>query len=197
MDSGQPPISTRRRLPHLYPPGKLLFLTWHLHGSLPIHHYPPPHKLSAGAAFVWMDRQLDAARGGPVYLRQEPIAALVEASIHFAAQSQGHYDLLAYVIMANHVHMLVLPREAPSRFLKSLKGYTARQANLLLSRTGQPFWQAETYDHWVRDDKEAERIRLYIVNNPVRAGLAARPEDYRWSSAAARSRTAESHLGCS
>jgi hypothetical protein len=43
---------------------------------------------------MWMDRYLDAARGGPLYLRQEAIAALVEASIHFGAE-QLHYDLHA------------------------------------------------------------------------------------------------------
>ncbi len=100
----------------LYPPGKLLFLTWHLHGSLPHHRFPPAHKANAGAAFVWMDRYLDAAQSGPLYLRQEPITSLVEASIHFGAQQLEYYDLHAYVIMANHVHLLVLPRQAPAAF---------------------------------------------------------------------------------
>ena len=190
------PVATRRRLPHIYPPGKSLFLTWHLYGSLPHRHFPPPYKANAGAAFVWIDRYLDAARGGPLYLSQEPIATLVEASIHFGAHQLGYYDLLSYVVMANHVHLLVLPREAPSRFLQTLKGYTAREANRLLKRTGLPFWQAESYDHWVRDEKQAERIRVYIENNPVQAGLVARPEDYRWSSAAKRSQwKAETNLG--
>jgi hypothetical protein len=57
------------------------------------------------------------------------------------------------------------------RRLKTLKGYTAREANRLLERTGQPFWQAESYDHWVRDEKQAEHIKAYIENNPVKAGL--------------------------
>ncbi len=103
-------------------------MTWHLHGSLPQHRFPPAHKANAGAAFVWMDRYLDAARGGPLYLRQGPIAALVEASIHFGAQQLKHYDLHAYVIMANHVHLLVLPRVAPSRFLQTLKGAGSQPA---------------------------------------------------------------------
>jgi len=90
------PEATRRRLPHIYPPGKLLFLTWHLYGSLPHHRYPPPYKANAEAAFVWMDRYLDAARGGPLYLSQEPIATLVEASIHFGARQLQYYDLHAY-----------------------------------------------------------------------------------------------------
>src|SRR5436309_6994426 len=71
----------------------------------------------------------------------------------------GHYDLLAYVVMPNHVHMLVLPKISPSKFMKSLKGFTAREANLVSNRTGEPFWQAESYDHWVRNSDEGERIR--------------------------------------
>jgi hypothetical protein len=67
--------------------------------------------------------------------------------------------------------------------LKSLKGVTAREANKILGRTGEPFWQHESYDHWVRNAEEFERIRLYIENNPVKAGLAAQPSAYRWSSA--------------
>jgi putative transposase len=176
-------MEPQRRLPHLYPQDKLLFLTWHLYGSLPRNLYPPPGKQNAGHAFVWMDRYLDTARTGPLYLGQEPIAALVQASIHYGAQELKYYDLSAYVIMANHVHLLVFPRSVPSRFLQTLKGYTARQANLVLNRTGHPFWQSESYDHWVRNDGERERIKSYIENNPVKAGLVTNVEDYRWSSA--------------
>src|ERR1700686_2445191 len=67
----------RRRLPHVWAEGKRLFVTWHLYGSLPHALYPPPNKQNAGQAFVWMDRYLDSARGGPLYLKQPPIAQLV------------------------------------------------------------------------------------------------------------------------
>src|SRR4051795_13763555 len=85
--------------------------------------------------------------------------------------------------MANHVHVLLLPQVSPSRLLKSLKGFTAREANRKLGRTGEPFWQKESYDHWVRDDREFGRIWKYIENNPVKAGLAGAAHDYAWSSA--------------
>jgi REP element-mobilizing transposase RayT len=85
--------------------------------------------------------------------------------------------------MANHVHLLIWHRIAPDRLLKSLKGSTAREANRLLGRTGQSFWQKESYDHYVRNPSEFEKIREYIENNPVKAGLAQSPRDYRWSSA--------------
>lgn len=97
--------------------------------------------------------------------------------------------------MANHVHVLLLPQIAPSQLLKSLKGYTAREANRLLGRTGAPFWQRESYDHWVRDPAEWTRIAAYIEDNPVKAGLVSRAEEYRWSSAHERWRLRLSATG--
>jgi REP element-mobilizing transposase RayT len=94
----------------------------------------------------------------------------------------GYYDLRAFVIMGNHVHVLLRPRQEVSRLLQWLKGSTARGANQLLARTGQPFWQRESYDHWVRDERQLERIAAYIENNPVQAGFAPDPSQYRWSS---------------
>jgi REP element-mobilizing transposase RayT len=69
--------------------------------------------------------------------------------------------------MSNHVHILILPRQPPTRVLQWLKGTTARESNLILARTGQ----------------ELERIVAYIEDSPVKAGLAAQPSLYRWSSA--------------
>ncbi len=175
-------MDSHRRLPHVYPRDRWLFLTWHLHGSLPAGKYPPPHHVSAGQAFVWLDRYLDRAESGPVYLRQEAIAKLVVDSL-FKGVELGHYQLGEFVIMANHVHVLLLPLIPPSRLLKSLKGYTAHEANRVLGRTGEPFWRRESYDHWVRDDKERQRIAAYIENNPVKAGLVSQAEEYRWGSA--------------
>ena len=85
--------------------------------------------------------------------------------------------------MANHVHVLVTPHVDLSTMMHSLKGFSAREANRLLGRTGEPFWQGESYDHWVRDQREFDRVGRYIENNPVSAGLVLKPEDYRWSSA--------------
>src|SRR6266568_1130239 len=47
-------MGSHRRLPHIYPQDRWLFLTWHLYGSLPQAQYPPPHHLSAGRAFIWI-----------------------------------------------------------------------------------------------------------------------------------------------
>jgi hypothetical protein len=92
----------RRRLPHVWAEGKRLFVTWHLYGSLPHALYPPPNKLNAGQAFVWMDRYLDSARGGPLYWKRPPIAQLVVDSIHYGAHHLQYYELEALVVMANN-----------------------------------------------------------------------------------------------
>ncbi len=130
-----------------------------------------------------MDRYLDEAQTGPHWLAQEEIAQLVENALRYAEHVHNYIRLHAWVIMSNHVHLLISPIVAPIKFLQSTKGYTAREANKILGRTGEPFWQSESYDHWVRDAAEFKRITAYIENNPVRAGRASSSEDYRWSSA--------------
>ena len=72
---------------------------------------------------------------------------------------------------------LILPEVALPQITRWIKGRTAREANLVLRRVGQPFWQHESYDHWVRNEKEFQRIAAYVEENPVSAGLAATPED--------------------
>jgi len=129
-----------------------------------------------------MDRLLDHARCGPTFLRQPAVAQLVKASIKLGAEI-GHYEIHSWVIMPNHVHLLLTPQVNASRLLCSLKAATARRANALLYRTGQSLWQAESYEHVVRSEIEFRRIQRYVENNPVKAGLAGTPEDYVWSSA--------------
>jgi putative transposase len=96
---------------------------------------------------VYIDRYLDTTRQGPLYLRMPGIDRIVVRSL-YTGQALGHYDLHAWVVMANHVHILIDPHIDPSRLLRSLKGATAREANRALRRTGEAFWQKESYDHF-------------------------------------------------
>ncbi len=178
--------SFQRRLPHRYPEDKWLFLTWTLKGSVLPDLYPSARRFSCGGAFAWLDRHLDTTRTGPMLLRQPRVARIVLDSLRRGVEL-GHYELRAYAIMANRVHVLLLPKVPPSRLLNSLKGATARNANRVLGRAGSDFWQAESYDHWVRDDAEFNRIVAYIENNPVRAGFVTRAGQYPWSSASSGS----------
>ena len=87
--------------------------------------------------------------------------------------------------MPNHVHAVLHPRPdwTLSEILKSWKGYTAREANRLLQRTGTTFWQVESYDHLSRDKEDLHHCCHYATMNPVNAGLCQRPGAWKWSSA--------------
>jgi len=136
-----------------------------------------------------MDAELDKGSTGPLWLRDPKIASLVEDTI-FRGDELKQYQLDAYVVMPNHVHALLWPWITMDRVTGGIKGVSARNANATLGRTGQHFWEDESFDHWVRSGRELERIRTYIERNPVTAGLVERPEDWPWSSAAKKSDTA-------
>jgi putative DNA methylase len=143
--------------------------------------------------FALADDILDRATDGPLWLKQPSVALMVEdALLNRYAQ---FYVLWAYVVMANHVHVFMQPKQDShsqyfqlSDIMQRLKGYTSREANKLIGQTGKAFWQIESFDHWARDDAEFSRIISYIENNPVKAGLASKPKEWLWSSARERIR---------
>jgi putative transposase len=130
-----------------------------------------------------MDRFLDEARTGPLSLRIPEIASLVVEAIRHRTHELKQFELHAYVVTPDHVHLLITPTVPVFRLTHSLKRFTAREANRVLGLTGDPFWQDESYDRVVRDGAELQRIRRYIECNPVRGGLATSPEESPWSSA--------------
>jgi REP-associated tyrosine transposase len=142
--------------------------------------------LSAGKYLMDLDLLLDRAAAGACWLRDAQIADRVMAAIRRGDTELGHYALRAFVIMPNHIHLLVDPRVQMEIITKGLKGLTARTANAMLGRTGQPFWQDESFDHWVQNANQFERIRKYIERNPVAAGLVQEPDHWPWSSASPR-----------
>jgi putative DNA methylase len=176
-----------RNLPHWQPDGHSIFLTWRLHGSLPRGFVSSLERLhrTPGKQFLAADRKLDTAATGPRWMRDPEIAGHVQNSLLCGAEI-GHYVLHAYVVMPNHVHVLLDPLKPLGRITAGVKGVSARDANSALGRIGRPFWQAESFDHWIRNSAQFERVRHYIETNPVQAGLAKSPAEWRWSSAFGR-----------
>jgi putative transposase len=172
----------RRRLPHFSVKHRPVFITWRLQESLPPGRYFAAD-LSSGRAFVAMDSWLDRATAGPLFLKRDEIAVLMAHALEYGERTLGLYALHAWVIMANHVHVLLTPEQDLARVTHSLKRFTAREANVLLGRVGEPFWQDESFDRVVRNDREFGKIVRYIEFNPVTAGLVRVPEEFRWSSA--------------
>lgn len=148
----------RRRLPHVYAVGRPLFVTWRLAGSLP-HNRSFPSVLTSGQAFLAMDRILDAASTGPRYLCMPEIGNMVTDAIRYRDRQLRHYELHAFVVMPNHVHLLMTPLVSVSRVMQSLKRFTGREGNRILGLTGQPFWQHESYGSYDRLVRQRYGIR--------------------------------------
>jgi putative transposase len=112
-----------RNLPHWLPKGRAIFLTWRLHGSLPGEVVRQLRKLEKepGKQFLTADQWLDAAATGPRWLNDPEIAGYAEAAIQRGAEL-GHYMLRAYVVMPNHVHLLLEPLAPLRRITGGIKG---------------------------------------------------------------------------
>ncbi|MBC8031679.1 MAG: transposase [Pyrinomonadaceae bacterium] len=174
----------RRHLPHWQKADSALFVTWRLHGSLPRRTLSASLKESnLGKRFLLLDQELDRAAYGPTWLKDVRLATAVVNALLHGADQLDLYRLSAYVVMSNHVHILIWPKALLYRITKSIKGYTAHECNKLLDRAGKKFWQDESFDHAVRNEDQFYRIKRYIERNPVNAGLVESPEDWPWSSA--------------
>ena len=154
---------TRRHLPHWIPEDNAVFVTWRLAGSLP--------------------RQTEQANRGPAWLQDSRVAGAVVNALVYGETVRRFYQLDAWLVMPNHVHAIFQPYAAMPSIMRWLKGRTGRVANQILGRTGTPFWQDESFDHWVRSGEELQYLIEYVENNPVRAGLVEGKEQWRWSSA--------------
>ncbi|MCH7837811.1 MAG: transposase [Chloroflexi bacterium] len=125
---------------------------------------------------------VSATRGrAPVFLDPNCASVVVEA-VQFARRERAY--VLAYVVMPEHFHALLVPRDGTSvsQVMQSIKGYTARLVNKSMDRRG-PLWQRSCYDRMIRDDRQLLEAVNYVHANPVVAGLVENPEAYLYSSA--------------
>jgi REP element-mobilizing transposase RayT len=132
-----------------------------------------------------IDHELDSGLGA-WWLRRPEIAALVQnALLHFDGD---RCRLLAWCVMPNHVHVVIeiLGNRSLSDIVRSWKSFTSRRANVLLGRSG-PFWHADYFDRYMRDEEHLARTIEYVEQNPVKAGLIDIAADWLWSSARLRS----------
>ena len=149
--------------------------------------------------FIRFEDLLHKASTGPMWMKDERVAKTVADSLH--KLDGDAYRLDAYSVMSNHVHTVFKPflsetalqesldehgrslltsdHPGLSRIMHSLKGSSARECNLILSRAGQ-FWEHESFDHFVRDGKFFATIS-YVLNNPVKAGLVKDWQEWRWN----------------
>ncbi len=192
-------------LPHLQPQDRAFFITFRLDIELTTDFYLSMEKkkneltnslmnikspaernlIFSKKLFAYTDNYFDKLQSKHNILQEATYAQLVVNELK--AFDTEMYDLYAYTIMPNHVHILFKPLKntdgddySIAKIIQKVKGRSARFINLELGRSGK-FWQKEYYDHYVRDEKELHNIVRYIVRNPFNAGLAEQPKDWRWT----------------
>jgi REP element-mobilizing transposase RayT len=114
---------------------------------------------------TWLDKGY-----GECWLQQPELGKIVDQALRYF--DGDRYDLLAHVVMPNHVHALLTPRadHRLDKILHSWKSFTAKAINQTLDRTGE-VWQHESYDHILRTPDAAWAVARYIKENPAKAGI--------------------------
>lgn len=135
----------------------------------------------------WIDSLLDSGHGSCALREPRAAELVVNAWKYFDAQ---RYDLHAWVVMPNHVHLLVKmrPPYALGEVVESWKRFTATRINRFRGTKGS-FWQEDYFDRFVRDEAHYAEAVHYIHENPVRAGLVKAAVDWPWSSASGARRS--------
>ena len=161
----------RRRLPHLQKADAALFVTFCTNGQV----------LPGQARDIVLEHWL--REGGVRPSRQCGAGALArERPKVFTSRIHLH----AVVVMPDHVHALLTPLRDPDGWsfplvdiLQCCKSTTAHRINRLLQLSG-PVWEEESFDHVLRSEESLAQKCEYIRQNPLKAGLVAQAEDYRW-----------------
>lgn len=197
----------KNRLPHFQPLGALYFVTFRLHNSIPWQSLDKlqvefdekkaclqkeldseeynKELINLKMQFIESyNEKIDSIKAGPNYFNLEPIAQILVDQLH--AYDGIHYQLLCYVVMSNHVHMIIDTNERNVRsqiylqsIMKKIKGTSARYCNIALEKNGQ-FWSRESFDVLIRNDAMYRRILNYILANPVKANIVDKWQDYKW-----------------
>ena len=167
----------RRSLPHYDNDKVYQFITYRLHDSVPqsvIDYWIDKLSITAETKdnkdsyerlklqeniFKYEDQGY-----GECYLNNPEVYQVVKATfLHF---DKLRYDLIEWIIMPNHVHVLIRPFEGESlyKIVQSWKSYTAKKANIILNRKGK-FWMENYYDRYIRNEQHFFKVIRYIQNN--------------------------------
>lgn len=181
---------TQGHLPHWTQQGKLHFITFRLADSLPqerlaqIRHerqewdalHSQPYSAQDWQDYYQLfservENWLDAGSGECLLSRNEYAEIVVNSICHF---ENRRYMLDHWVVMPNHVHILLLPFEPYTldAILHSLKSFTANMINRKRGSKGS-FWQRESFDHIVRNELQLKKYRFYILENWKKSGYKA------------------------
>ncbi len=186
----------RRKLPHWRVASASYFVTFRQYGTIPPNvikelkdrkaHVDLKDEMAMDDfqrfEFRRIESILDKAISSENILCKPEIASMIIDSFGMAEQKYK-WSFPSVVVTPNHVHCLCVGQTASiplDKFLMKFKGWTAYRANKLLGRTGSPFWAQESFDHWCRNSQKEETVKRYMTNNPVKAGLVKKAEEWEW-----------------
>lgn len=182
-------VRTRGYIPHYEAGERTQMITYRLHDSLPsvvlaqfretLKQFPDDKRDAKSRALI--EAYLDQGMGSCV-LQDDEIGDIVEENLlHFEGK---RYRLHAWVIMPNHVHVLLTPKNtiSLSEIVHSWKSYTAKKVQIILGKQSR-FWQREYFDRVIRSEKHFVKSVEYIHNNPLKAGLCSSSSEWKHSSA--------------
>ena len=195
---------SRGYVPHFDGVDMIQHITFHLEDSLPQEAIARmqreldvlPEEQRPKEQRQRIQNLLDAGRGSCI-LRRDECAGIVQDSLLFGDGTR--YRLLAWVIMPNHVHVLIQQNGFPlAKIVQSWKRHTSREIHRLGSpsctrlvvnssrvqlgdtREIRGLWQREYWDRYIRDERHFLTTKSYIEQNPVKAGLVKDVRDWLW-----------------
>lgn len=181
----KPGWHNRGYIPHFDANTLLQHVVFRTHGSLPKSVFEQIQTTQSDTKRALIDSALDQSLSGYVFEKPE-FADIMQDSLRYFEGKR--YDLQAWCVMPNHIHAVVIvyPDALLGKVVQSWKQATALRINSILAKNG-PVFAPDYFDRYVRDLPQAERLIHYVEANPVKAGLCAQAQDWRWSSAHAKS----------
>jgi REP element-mobilizing transposase RayT len=176
----------RGYLPHFCSGAVVQTVTFRLADSLPREFYEKAAAIASNdkERFFLLEKGIDKGSGDCV-LSDPGNAEIVRGALE---RFDGErYRLLVWTIMPNHVHVMIeqISGFRLSDIVHSWKSFTSNAINGRRERKGR-LWAVDYFDRFVRDEKHYVNAKYYIENNPVKARLVEKPEDWPFSSATTR-----------
>ena len=173
----------RGYLPHFDAGAVVQTITFRLADSLPPEFY---EKVAAVASndkerFFLLEKSIDQGQGSCILTDTEHAKTVCQTLKHCDGEQ---YLLLAWSIMPNHVHAMIeqIQGYSLSGIVQSWKSVSAHAINKARGSSGR-VWAPDYFDRFVRDDEHYANAKFYIENNPVKARLVEKAEDWPYSSA--------------
>ena len=184
---------TRGYIPHYDVESKYQMITYRLADSLPKDCFPPGSAGGSPAESLKRRKEieeiLDNGLGSCILKIPDIAKIIIENWHHFDTVK---YDLISYVVMPNHVHILIKTYSGfpLSEIVHSWKSFTSRKISEYLNEksmmpeefSGNTIWQKEYWDRFIRDYNHYNKAIEYIHQNPVKAGLVKCANEWSWSS---------------